>query len=131
VEPFVMRNVVLDCAEPRLLAEFYRVALGWSYVAGHEDADPAGDEWLQLRPPVAGPLLAFQRSDAPVTPWRTDARVHVDVTVPDLDAAHDHLVACGARALTGTPGEEGHPEDPFRVYADPAGHPFCVVASAP
>ncbi len=125
-----MRNVVLDCAEPRALAEFYRAALGWSYVDGHEDEDPAGDDWLQLRPPAAGPLLAFQRSDAPVTPWRVDARVHLDVTVPDLDLAHEHLVASGARPLTDTPEKEGHPEDPFRVYADPAGHPFCVVASA-
>jgi catechol 2,3-dioxygenase-like lactoylglutathione lyase family enzyme len=129
VEPFVLRNVVVDCAEPRALAEFYRVALGWSYVPGHEENDPAGDDWLQLRPPEGGPLLAFQRSDAPVTAWRADARVHIDVTVPDLDLVHEHLLACGARPLTGTPEDEGHPEDPFRVYADPAGHPFCVAAS--
>ena len=55
--------------------------------------------------------------------------MHLDVTVPDLDPVHEHLLACGARPLTGTPEDEGHPEDPFRVYADPTGHPFCVVAS--
>ena len=64
-----MRNVVIDCPQPRALAEFYRAAFGWSYVPGHEEDDPDGDDWLQLRAPGGAPLLAFQRSDAPVTPW--------------------------------------------------------------
>ena len=59
-----MRNVVLDCAEPRVLAEFYRAALGWSYVDGHEDEDPAGDDWLQLRRPLPGPC------------WRSSVPTH-------------------------------------------------------
>jgi hypothetical protein len=47
--------------------------------------------------------------------------------VPDLAAAHEHLLACGARPLTGSPAEEGHPDDLYRVYADPVGHPFCAT----
>jgi hypothetical protein len=31
------------------------------------------------------------------------------------------------RPLTGSPAEEGHPDDPYRVYADPVGHPFCAT----
>jgi hypothetical protein len=34
------------------------------------EADPAGDDWLVLLPPRGGPRLAFERSTAPVTPWR-------------------------------------------------------------
>lgn len=122
-----LSSVVLDCPVPRDLAEFYRRALGWDYAPGHETTDPAGDEWLELVPPGGGPRLAFQRSHAEVVPWRHGARVHVDVAVPDLGAAHEHLVACGAVALSGTPEQEEHPDDPYRVYADPVGHPFCVV----
>jgi hypothetical protein len=44
-----------------------------------------------------------------------------------LDVAHDHFLACGARPLTGTPEQEGRPDDLYRVYADPVGHPFCAT----
>jgi hypothetical protein len=121
-----LRQPTVDCAEPRDLAEFYRGLLGWEYAPGHETVDPDGDEFLLLIDPELGTRLGFQRSDAVVTPWRSDARVHVDFTVLDLAAAHEHAVRHGARPLTGTPEEEGHPEDPFRVYADPSGHPFCL-----
>ena len=120
-------EVTLDCPEPRDLAEFYRRLLDWPYAAGHETPDPAGDEWLVLLPPHGGPRLAFQRSDAAVTPWRHDARVHLDVAVPSLADAHDHFLASGAVPLTGAPDEEGHPDDLFRVYADPVGHVFCAT----
>ncbi|MFC8922917.1 VOC family protein [Cellulosimicrobium sp. NPDC057127] len=127
--PMPLRNVTVDARDPRALAEFYRRLTGWEYTPGHETPDPEGDDWLTLESPGDGPTrLAFQRSDATVPPWPGGARVHVDLRVPDLDAAHEHALACGATALTGTPEEEGHPGDPFRVYADPEGHPFCLCA---
>ncbi|HEX6684142.1 MAG TPA: VOC family protein [Candidatus Limnocylindrales bacterium] len=130
MDPFDLYEVTLDCPEPRELAEFYRRLLGWTYAKGHETTDPAGDEWLVLLPPRGGTRLAFQRSDAPVTPWRDNARVHIDVVVPRLDAVHDHFLACGARPLTGTPEQDGHPHDLYRVYADPVGHAFCATQLA-
>jgi catechol 2,3-dioxygenase-like lactoylglutathione lyase family enzyme len=127
VDPFELYEVTLDCPEPRELAEFYRRLLGWTYAQGHETPDPAGDDWLVLLPPRGGTRLAFQRSDAPVIPWRQNARVHIDVAVPELAHAHDHFLACGAHPLTGPPEREGHPDDPYRVYADPVGHAFCAT----
>jgi predicted enzyme related to lactoylglutathione lyase len=122
---------VLDTRDPRALARFYRRLLGWDWTPGHEEPATGPEDWLSLEPPAgAGPRLAFQRSDAAVRPWPGGARVHVDLTVPDLGAAHEHALACGAVPLTGTPAEEGHPEDPFRVYADPEGHLFCLCAPA-
>jgi Glyoxalase-like domain len=120
-------NIVLDCPRPRDLAEFYQRLLGWGYEPGHETGDPDGDEWLVLLPGDGGPRLAFQRSDQQVAPWRSSARVHLDLEVADLADAHDHFLACGAVPLSGTPQEEGHSDDPYRVYADPVGHPFCAV----
>ncbi|MTD15244.1 VOC family protein [Nakamurella sp. YIM 132087] len=120
-------EVTLDCPDPRELAEFYRSVTGWPYAPGHQDDDPDGDDWLVLLPPGGGTRLAFQRSDGAVPPWPGIGRAHLDLAVPDLEAAHVHLVTCGARALTGTPAEEGRPDDLFRVYADPVGHPFCLT----
>ena len=127
MEPMTLRNVVLDCPDPRGLAEFYRRLLGWEWTPGHDEPDPDGDEWLTLEPPDGGPRLGFQGSDAAVPAWRTVARVHLDPVVPDLVAGHAHALACGATSLGGTPEEEGHADDPFRVYADPVGHVFCLV----
>lgn len=126
-----VRQPTLDCAEPRELAEFYRRLLGWDYAPGHEGVDPDGDDFLLLIDPDRPVRLAFQRSDAVVAPWRVGARVHVDLDVEDLDVAHEDAVRLGARPLTGTPAEEGHADDPFRVYADPSGHPFCLCLPDP
>ena len=48
---------------------------------------------------------------------------HVDVTVDDVDAAEQAVLALGA---TKTPEEPGVPDGNWRVYLDPAGHPFCL-----
>jgi predicted enzyme related to lactoylglutathione lyase len=127
--PMALRNVTVDARDPRALADFYRRLTGWTWTPGLEAPDPDGDDWVTLESPGDGiTRLAFQRSDAAVPPWPGGARVHVDLHVPDLDAAHEHALACGAVPLTGTPEEEGHPGDPFRVYADPEGHPFCLCS---
>jgi hypothetical protein len=44
---------------------------------------------------------------------------HLDVTVTDIDDAESGALKLGATRLTGG-------GDDFRVYADPAGHPFCL-----
>ncbi len=45
---------------------------------------------------------------------------HLDVMVDDVDAAEPRVLALGAQRLT-------EPGDDNRVYADPAGHPFCLI----
>lgn len=53
-------------------------------------------------------------------------QLHLDTTVPtaaDLDVAHERALALGARLLY---DRSDDPEEPLRVYADPAGHPFCI-----
>jgi hypothetical protein len=56
-------------------------------------------------------------------------QLHLDTTVPtvaDLDVAHERALALGARLLE---DRSDDPEEPLRVYADPAGHPFCIIAA--
>ena len=80
--------------------------------------------------------LAFQQvSDLPKATWpeaRIPQQLHLDLTVPTtraLDAQHERALFLGARLLLDRSDDE---EEPLRVYADPAGHPFCIfVATSP
>jgi uncharacterized protein (DUF952 family) len=143
--PFVAQ-VVLDCADPRELAEFYRRLLGYAYRPGDEpppdgEPDPRGEDWLVLRPDPSewrsGRGLAFQATDAFVEPsWSAEGPVsgqqqmlHLDMTVPDVVALarqRDRATALGARILLDRSGDE---EEPLYVFADPAGHPFCIFVA--
>ncbi|GGM05228.1 glyoxalase [Streptomyces fumigatiscleroticus] len=114
--------VVLDCPDPQALAGFYAGVLG-----GTVEADPEDTDWVDLKLP-GGQALAFQRADGFVPPeWpRADhnsQQFHLDLTVPDLDAAERAVLELGAKPL-----EAEDRSRTFRVYADPAGHPFCLCA---
>jgi len=115
--------VVLDCPDPHALARFYAGLLG-------QPVDPDGDDaWQSLAGDGPGVVLAFQRVARHVPPsWPDGApqQLHLDLTVQDMAAAHARVVELGGRPLD--PEAEPAPDDPrgFRVYADPAGHPFCL-----
>lgn len=110
--------VVLDCPDPRALAGFYAAVLGGSV----EDQG----EWVDLKLP-GGQQLAFQEAPGFVPPrWPSpdhSQQFHLDLTVPDLDAAEKAVLELGARPLDAEDRTRT-----FRVYADPAGHPFCLCA---
>jgi catechol 2,3-dioxygenase-like lactoylglutathione lyase family enzyme len=120
--------IVLDCPDPRVLGEFYARILGW----GIEAAD---DDWVTLEPPGGGlsphhprghVSLAFQRVEDYQPPtWPEGPRpqhFHLDLDVPDIDEAEPAVLAAGATVHEHQPSENGG----FRVYLDPAGHPFCL-----
>jgi catechol 2,3-dioxygenase-like lactoylglutathione lyase family enzyme len=136
-----LSQVVLDCTDARLLAEFYRQLLGWRYRPGDEpppagDADRQGQDWLVLRDKAGQVQVAFQQ--VPTLPKATwpegpvPQQLHLDLSVPtkaELDAQHERALALGARLLE---DDADNPVEPLRVYADPAGHPFCIfVATSP
>jgi hypothetical protein len=130
-------QVVLDTTDPRELAEFYRQLLDLHYRPGDEpptgDAvDERGRDWLVLRGRAGGNGLAFQHVDSlAASTWPEDTvpqQLHLDLTVPtaqDLLAQHERAISLGARLLY---DRFEDPEEPLRVYADPAGHPFCIFA---
>jgi catechol 2,3-dioxygenase-like lactoylglutathione lyase family enzyme len=134
----ILRQVVLDTTDARALAEFYRRLLGLRYRPGDEppaagEPDPRGRDWLVLRDAADRPQVAFQQVDElPAATWPTGPhpqQLHLDLTVPtieDLDAAHRNALELGARLLL---DRSSDPEEPLRVYADPAGHPFCVFVA--
>ena len=128
---------VLDTEDARGLAEFYRRLFGLRYRPGDEapppgQPDPRGADWLVLRNP-GGMGLAFQRvPDLPEPTWPEGPRpqmLHLDTTVPTLEelhAQHERALALGARLLR---DRSEDPEEPLFVYADPAGHPFCIFVA--
>ena len=135
------RQVVLDSTDARALAEFYRQLLDLRYRPGDEppaagEFDEMGQDWLVLEGAAGVPRVAFQQvAELPEATWPmgpVPQQLHMDLTVPtagDLDAQHDRALALGARLLY---DRSRDPEEPLRVYADPAGHPFCIfVAHAP
>lgn len=115
-----MRAVVLDCPDPRLLADFYRQLVGGEITY-------ADDEWVNLRDD-GQVFLSFQRAadyQPPVWPSSEHGQqFHIDVTVDDVDRAEQQVLALGARRHELQPSID---EDAnWRVYLDPVGHPFCL-----
>ena len=56
-------------------------------------------------------------------------QVHLNLQVEDPYAAHEELIALGATVLE--PEKTFEAPEGFRVYADPAGHPFCIAWGQP
>ncbi|MCD9875473.1 VOC family protein [Streptomyces guryensis] len=110
--------VVLDCPDPSALAGFYAEVLG-----GTVEVE---DGWADLTTPD-GRALAFQASPGFTAPgWPApdhSQQFHLDLTVDDLDAAEAGVLALGAKPL-----DADDRSRTWRVYADPAGHPFCLCA---
>ncbi|NJQ02730.1 VOC family protein [Streptomyces zingiberis] len=119
---------VIDCPDPDALARFYADLLGGEprRGAGGQE-EPVSDRWVELTT-EDGWKLAFQRAEDFVPPrWPSGERsqqMHLDVYVDDIAATEPAVLELGARALD-TDDEGG--KRGFRVYADPAGHPFCLV----
>ncbi len=109
--------VALDCPDPQALAAFYGAITGW-------EVEPGDSDWVQLRSDT-GATIAFQEAPDHQPPeWPSADRpqqAHIDFDVPDLDVGEEQVLALGARKAETQPGES------FRVYLDPAGHPFCLV----
>jgi len=126
-----MRQVVLDTTDVRGLAEFYRQLLDLAYRPG--DEPPAERDWLVLRTAAGTPQLAFQQVDQLTeSTWPDGAvpqQLHLDLTVAsyeELLVQHERALALGARLRL---DRSDDPDEPLRVYADPAGHPFCIFVA--
>ena len=109
--------VVIDCPDSDALAAFYEQLLGMIRVQ-HDDG------WISIGDAPDRPAIAFQQvKDFEPPQWPGQDRpqqMHVDVKVKDLDIAEEQVLQLGATSMDSGSGT-------FRVYLDPAGHPFCLV----
>jgi catechol 2,3-dioxygenase-like lactoylglutathione lyase family enzyme len=107
-------HIVIDCPHPSALAEFYSELLGLPVT--HRS-----DDWVVIAENDTTSGFAFQLAPDHQPPdWPDPKRpqqFHLDVMVDDLDKAEPQVLEIGARLLP-------HGD---HVYADPAGHPFCLI----
>jgi catechol 2,3-dioxygenase-like lactoylglutathione lyase family enzyme len=107
-----LHHTVLDCPDPHALASFYSELLGLpvTYSSG---------DWVVVAENDTTSGLAFQPAADHKPPTWPDPQIpqqlHFDVMVEDVAQAGERVLALGATRLA---------DD---VYADPAGHPFCLV----
>jgi catechol 2,3-dioxygenase-like lactoylglutathione lyase family enzyme len=110
-----LHHVVLDCPDPAALATFYSELLGWPVTY-------TSDDFVVVAPSGQHSGVAFQLAPDHVPPvWgdpRRPQQVHLDVMVDDRARAAEQVLALGCRLLS-PPGSD--------VFADPAGHPFCLI----
>ncbi len=109
-------TVVLDCPDPEVLARFYGALLDWKV-----EVSP---DWAEIKADY-GDSIGFQQVEGYVPPqWPgqdVPQQMHLDVVVDDLDTAEAAVLELGATK------HEHQPGTTFRVFLDPAGHPFCLV----
>lgn len=109
--------MVLDCPGPSVLAHFFADLLGWTVAEN--------DDWWTASGP--GGQFDFQRVEGFVAPdWPRQEKpqqMHIDVVVDDLDIAEHAVIELGATK------HEKQPGTTFRVFLDPAGHPFCLCSN--
>lgn len=112
-----LHHLVIDTPDPRALAAFYSELLGLPVV--YED-----DQWAVIAQASEASGVAFQLApDLEPPRWTDPARpqqFHLNVMVDDVQEAEDRVLALGVRRLDDD-------QDARKVYADPSGHPFCLI----
>lgn len=109
--------VVFDAADLDTESRFWAGVLD-----GTVDAE---DDWHMVlvdRAPKIGVQLAPNHTP-PQWPDGEPQQIHLDLWVEDIEPAHQKVLGLGATVLQDKT-DDG--EAAFRVYADPAGHPFCL-----
>ena len=111
----------LDCPDPIALAHFYQSILG-----GEIESQTDDETWVSLRTET-GVEIGFQQDRHHVRPSWPDGvpqQAHLDFNVSDLDEGEAAVLDVGAVKAETQPRP-----DRWRVFIDPAGHPFCLVKS--
>jgi len=107
-------GLTIDCADPGRIAEFWGAVLDC-------DLEPGLPGWVQLKSRNDQPRINFQ----PVPePRRGKVRIHLDITVDDVDQAIERVLELGG---SDTGERHEYPEGTVVVLKDPEGNEFCIV----
>ena len=113
-----LMGVMLDCPDAKQLSTFYAELLG-------KPVTYEGDGVAMIGEDGAQPVMFQQVTEYHAPRWPDPAypqQAHFDILVDDLDAGEARALELGATRLEGA-------QPTFRVFADPVGHPFCLVHS--
>jgi catechol 2,3-dioxygenase-like lactoylglutathione lyase family enzyme len=129
-------HTAIDTTDARALAEFYRQLLGLRYRVGDEpptDGTSDDADWLVLVDGDGTRKLAFQQVEQLTrTTWPkhdVPMQMHLDFTVPntaELERQRERAESLGAEILLDRTDDS---EEPLYVFADLAGHPFCIFVA--
>ena len=111
--------VVFDTANPATESNFWAGVLGGTVDDRHHD--------FHLVSVDGQPRIGVQLAPDHIPPQWPDGQpqqVHLDLWVDDIATAHARVMSLGATLLK--EADDGDSGDAFQVYADPAGHPFCL-----
>jgi catechol 2,3-dioxygenase-like lactoylglutathione lyase family enzyme len=117
-------GIVLDAPDPQTLARFYADLMDWKIVKDEPNFVGVAPIGVHVE------YLAFQRSPEYVAPaWppeqgKQQMMLHLDLEVPNLEAAVAGALLAGAREAS------YQPQADVRVMLDPAGHPFCLYVDS-
>jgi len=106
-------EVVIDCADPIALRDFWQGFTGWA-------AGSTYDDWCSLDEPGGHLKIGFQKVPESKV---VKNRVHIDWAAADEEATAQAIEAMGATRRW----VSENPDDPFVVLADPEGNEFCIV----
>lgn len=133
----VLMHTAIDATDVRALAEFYRELLGVRYRPGDEppaDGSADDEDWLVLVDAGGRRVLAFQQvAELARSTWPSDEvpkQLHVDFWVPTIEALESNRGRAEELGATLLLDRSDEPGEPLYVFADPAGHPFCILVSA-
>ena len=104
-----LTDIVVDCADPEQLAAF------WGPLLGVGVADRS-ESFVELDRLANGMGLGFQKVPEPKV---GKVRIHLDLTVPDVDLASERVMALGGQRVADIKS--------WRVMTDPEGHEFCLL----
>jgi predicted enzyme related to lactoylglutathione lyase len=110
---------IVDCPDPMKLATFY------SQVTGRPLIEGSGGTMAAIS--LGDVDLAFQRVEDYRPPrWPNGEhpkQYHLDFEVSDIEPEQRRVVKLGATLQKDSIGPDGYG---WRVFTDPAGHPFCL-----
>ncbi|EXF25395.1 glyoxalase [Nesterenkonia sp. AN1] len=109
------QTVVFDAADLEAESSFWARMLG-----GQVRAET---DWHTVVVAGAAPVAVQSAPDhrPPQWPQGLPQQIHLDLDVEDITSAHTEVIGLGAEVLQMATGDQR-----FNVYADPAGHPFCL-----
>lgn len=111
MKPVLTTSVVLDAADAAVVAAF------WAEISGGVVGEGANAEYATIERP-GGVDLAFNLVPEGKT---AKNRVHLDIAVPNLQAAEQHATSLGATLVAR--------HDGWITMQDPEGNEFCIVAA--
>jgi len=113
--------VTLDCADPGPLTDFWAALLEGTVLARDERFSVVHCDTIMV-----GTVRVPDYTPPTWPGGATPKHVHLDLAVRDLDEAEAEALRLGARKAEHQPQP-----DEWRIYLDPAGHPFCLTANIP